>query len=320
MTIRVDAAVDAIKAASDHEDQLVIEYEDSADGLGLDIISWPLLCPVLEILSTQNWFPESDWLEAIIEEHRQDSKLKLSHDRFGQLQDTINEVDARLPVILEAWDSMVHPRGREAFHVSLQPSDFPEFSQLAEQLSEAFKLLAVDYSFSVVVSEGFIVVVPEGPYSHFCATFALYLAKKSQELLLGEDARKLRGVIKHLPGYDGKPINESSIEEAMLKWVSDELQQDWDWFEQVRNEHFPQSNGARNNIEKAVPLLIDLLKDGRCEIDPPKEIPSADGSDGLATMFQRLQSGITRVSTSLNSADKLQRTALNAIDSLKDFL
>ena len=320
MPVQVDEAVDAIKASSNSNSQLEVNAEDSADGLGIDVINWPTLCLALEVLSTQNWFPESGWLNLLIEEHRHDSRLKLSHDRYGQFQNMIDEANARLPVVLEAWESMVHPRGKDAFHVSLEAREVSAFAQLTEELSEAFRFLAVDNSFSVVVSEGFILVVPEGPYSHFCASFALYLAKKSQAIFEGEDYKKIQGVIKYLPSVEEESFNEASIEDAMSKWVSDMLQEDWEWFEEVRKEHFPQSGGARNNIEKAIPVLRELLKDGRCEIDPPKEAFAENIPEGFSGKIHQLQGKITGLTASLSAAERLQRTALNAIESVKDFV
>ena len=321
MPVRVDEAVNAIKAAT-LDGYLPINYSEGADGLGIQIENWQNLYPVLENLLEQSWFPDSDWVRELIDLNREVGFLRLSQDRLQQLMGVVGQVQERLPIIMEAWSSLVHPHSARSFHVGIELQGLPDLSELTDKLDGVFKLLAVDKSFSVTVSEGFILVVPEGPYTHFCATFALYLAKKSLERIHGAAGREFRDLIKYLPGYTDDPSKDGDVEEAIARWAIEGLEEDWDWFEQVRSRHFPEQQQARANIEKAIPLLCELLKSGQCHIDPPAELPTSDlvESDGsndvpfLRRAFGQLSGALRGVSRHLSSAESLQRIALNASD------
>ena len=319
MTVKIYEAVNAINAAKE-QGQLVIHSSQGVDGLGLDVQNWQKLYPALESLLNQSWFPDRDWVRELINQNRDNAILRLSPDRLNQLQDVINQLQPSLPIVLEAWSSLVHSESTRSFHVDVVPQGLPDLSGIAEKLDGAFKLLAVDKSFSVTVSEGFILVVPEGPYSHFCATFALYLAKKSLERIQSASGREFREMIKYLPEYTENPEKDAEIDEAISRWVTDGLEEDWEWFEKVRSSSFPNQPQARANIEKAIPILHDLLKEGQCNIESPDEFFYDDGTDSdggedrpmLHRAYGQLKGVIAGVSRNLPSAESISRIALNA--------
>ena len=289
-------------------------YDQGVDGLSYEVKNWPALCPVLENLLEQSWFPDRDWVGELIAQNKAQPLLKLSEDRINQLENVIEEVSERLPVVLEAWSVLVHPKSGEAFHVGIETQDFPELRQLADNLGSIFKLLAIDNSFSVTVSEAFILVVPEGPYSHFCAVFALSLAKKTLALTESAEGADLREIIRLLPEYkENTPDKMQTIEGVIHQWVATKLTEDWDWFERVRAENFgDQPNNARNNIEKAVPLLCALLREGNCYIEPPINSPE-EASFEMEERYDQLLVSMDRVSRALTAGESLVRTALQTV-------
>ena len=317
LAIKVNEAVNAINEAIKNDDQLRMYYDQGVDGLSFEVKNWSQLCPVLENLLDQSWFPDEDWVRELIAQSREEPLLKLSEDRINQLERVIEVVAERLPVVLEAWSVLVHPKSDEAFHIGVDTQDFPDLKDLAEELDSIFKLLAVDNSFSVTISEAFILVVPEGPYSHFCAVFALYLAKKTLELTEGSLGQNYKAVIRFLPEYqDENTDTEGAIEKAIQKWASTALNEDWEWFVSVRNEHFAdQPSNARNNIEKALPLICKLLKKGNCYIDPPSNIPEVASSE-LKPRYEQLTRAMERVSRVLNAGEPVVRTALKVAERL----
>ena len=319
MSVRVSEAVNTIKAATEHG-QLVIHSSHGVDGIGLDIQNWQRLYPALENLLDQSWFPDRDWVKELVNQNRDNMVLKLSQDRLNQLQDVVNQVQPNLPIVLEAWSSIAHPNSTRSFHVGLAPDDLPDLTALTEHLNDAFKLLAVDKSFSVTVSEGFILIVPEGPYSHFCATFALYLAKKSLDRLHGPTGREFREMVKYLPDYNDSNNREAEINEAISHWVTVELEEDWEWFERVRSDNFSEQPHARANIEKAVPILRNLLEDGRCHIEQPDEFfygedNESEGEENqpvLQKAYVQLKGVLAGVSRNLPSVESVSKIALHA--------
>ena len=129
-------------------------------------------------------------------------------------------------------------------------------------------------------------------------------------------------MIKYLPDYSENPEKDSEIDEAISSWVTDGLKEDWEWFEQVRSSNFPGHPQARANIEKAIPILHELLKEGQCNIESPDEFFYDDGSKStegedtpmLQRAYGQLKRVIGSVSRSLPSAEAISRIALNASD------
>ena len=322
MPVRINEAVRDIRAATADNGSLILQYDQSADGLGFEVRNWSKLWPVLESLLDQSWFPDKEWVEDLVGPNREQPVLKLSQDRITQLQHVISEISTRLPVILEAWQAVVHEQSDKAFHVNAQLQTLSDLGELAERLDDIFKLLAVDNAFSIMVSEGFILVVPEGAYSHLCATFALYLATKSLQLTQGPTGASYKEVIRFLPEYEGSDRDkEDAIEEAIQKWAAQELAPDWEWFEETRKQHFadsPNTLNARANIEKALPLISGLLREGKCHIDPPALMPEQTTTEELQTKYRQVRRATMKVAQAIKTGNEIIQTALQIAQPIQD--
>ena len=128
MTVRIYEAVKAINAAKE-QGQLAIHSSQGVDGLGLDVHNWQKLHPALESLLGQSWFPDRDWVQELINQNRDNAILRLSPDRLNQLQNVLNQVQPNLPIILEAWSSLVHPDSTRSFHVDVAPQAYQTYRE-----------------------------------------------------------------------------------------------------------------------------------------------------------------------------------------------
>ena len=314
MPIRVNEAVKAINAAMNNS-TISVYFDQSADGLGYEVKNWSTLWPALECFLDLSWFSDRDWVKELIDQNRDQPILKMSTDRVNQLQKLVASIDTQIPVVLEAWTAVVDPKSDEAFYISSQLQALSDLGELASRLDEIFKLLAVDNAFTMTISEGFILVVPEGPYSHFCATFALYLATKTAQLIQGPSGSSSKSVIRFLPGYlEASETTESAIEEAIEKWAAEQLSEDWKWFESACREHFPDqtNNNVRNNVERALPLICKLLEEGNCHIDPPAFMTEQASSEGIRPLYGKLAGATKTAAQALRASVEGSKAALEA--------
>ena len=209
----------------------------------------------------------------MILEFGDEETLRLERGQNDRLQRVVNEINNHLPLVIEVMELQDHPESENAFSVSLDTDKLPDLSLFAGKLESIFKLLATDHGFTMALSGGFILVVPEGPYSHLCATFAIYMADKHIRLVKGEESENVRSVL----GTSGD-VPEDKIEEYISGWAESKLANEWQWFEEASKEVLPgyNWNETKVKIQKALPLLVELLEDGRCYIEPPTNSESDD--------------------------------------------
>ena len=224
--MRVDKVVSDVKKAFNEDGQLFLEYEPAADGVSQVLHNWSSLYPAIEAFFEFAWFSAHEWVIGLIDENKDRDALRLSTQRINDLQDVINEINDHLPLIFEAWSLTLHPNSSDAFHIGVRTELWEDLKDLTEQLHRVFQILSVDNSFKVVVSEGFILAVPQGPYSHFCATFALYLAYKRLELKTSETGDNLRIALSGIPGTH----DDEAVEQGIEHWVKSQIEGDWECF------------------------------------------------------------------------------------------
>ena len=310
----VQLALQSAKAIVNERGQFAVAEEASPDGLAYEVKNWGLLVPVLEALISQDWFPQKDWTQQIIEKGKGQDVLPLSLERLQQLHSVVAEVNSRITLIMGVWGSVSDNRDSYGFRAHVAEATWPDFANITECLDKAFKILAVDNPFTVVVSGGFILVVPGGPAAHYCAVFALHMAYKSIELLSRQPIQHFRELSSHLPQETGVNLQESDIEVAVEGWLAAQLDQEWAEFGKVQQEFFPGIGNARANTEKAIPILRELLAKEQCYIEPPAS-SYTEGQDSTGDVWpsiEQLNSAVSKSTQVLMASGNIAQFALKA--------